>query len=372
MNTVLFDYLDDFCTAYLDDILIYSNNKLEHKEHVKKVLLRLRKAGLQADIKKTEFHVTRTKYLGFIISTKGIEVDPEKISALNSWGYPTTVRGVQSWLGFCNFYRRFIQDYGRIAHPLTRLTGKDVPFNFDTACKEAFDKLRTALTAAPILRHYRPELETMVETDASDGVIAGILSQRTATDEPWHPVGYFSKTMSPAELNYQIHDKEILAIVKSLSQWRADLARTDKRIQVFTDHKALEYFMTTKQLNQRQARWAEVLSEFFFTIVYRPGKQNEKADALTRRGDEVTAQKEVKKNHRLQTLLTAELLDPQILSELPDRPQNPDLALIEPALPVPGTGSDIPLSFDLVDQLLTANRHSPLLEADREAAERGE
>jgi Neuraminidase (sialidase) len=126
--------------------------------------------------------------------------------------------------------------------------------------------------------------------------------------------------MSPAELNYQIHDKEMLAIVKSLSQWRADLARTDKRIQVFTDHKALEYFMTTKQLNQRQARWAEVLSEFFFTIVYRPGKQNEKADALTRRGDEVTAQKEVKKNHRLQTLLTAELLDPQILSELLDRP----------------------------------------------------
>ncbi len=108
MNTVLFDYLDDFCTAYLDDILIYSNNELEHKEHVRKVLLRLRKAGLQADIKKTEFHVTRTKYLGFIISTQGIEVDPEKISAIDSWRYPTTVRGVQSWLGFCNFYRRFI------------------------------------------------------------------------------------------------------------------------------------------------------------------------------------------------------------------------------------------------------------------------
>ena len=91
MNTVLFDYLDDFCTAYLDDILIYSNNKLEHKEHVKKVLLRLRKAGLQADIKKTEFHVTRTKYLGFIISTKGIKVNPEKISAINFWDYPTII-----------------------------------------------------------------------------------------------------------------------------------------------------------------------------------------------------------------------------------------------------------------------------------------
>jgi hypothetical protein len=93
--------------------------------------------------------------------------------------------------------------------------------------------------------------------------------------------------MSPAELNYQIHDKEMLVIVKSLSQWRADLAHMTKRIQVFTDHKVLEYFMTTKQLNQRQARWAEVLSEFFFTIIYRLGKQNEKADALTRRGNEV-------------------------------------------------------------------------------------
>jgi hypothetical protein len=202
MNTVLFDYLDDFCTAYLDDILIYSDNELENEEHVRKVLLRLRKAGLQADIKKTEFHVTRTKYLGFIISTDGIEVDLEKVSAISSWGYSTTIRGVHSWLGFCNFYRRFIQDYGRIARPLTYLTGKDVPFNFDNTYKESFEKLRTALTSAPILRHYHPELETMVETDASDGVVAGIFSQRTATDEPWHPVGYFSKIMSPAELNY--------------------------------------------------------------------------------------------------------------------------------------------------------------------------
>ena len=176
MNIVLFDYLDDFCTVYLDDILIYSDNELEYEEHVRKVLLRLRKAGLQADIKKTEFYITRTKYLEFIISTKGIEVDPEKISAINSWGYPTTVRSIQSWLGFYNFYRRFIQDYGRITRPLTQLTGKNVLFNFDASCQEVFDKLRAALVSAPILRHYRPELETIVETDASDGVVAGILS----------------------------------------------------------------------------------------------------------------------------------------------------------------------------------------------------
>ena len=112
MNDVLFDYLDVFCTAYLDDILIYSSNELEHWEHVRKILQRLREVGLQADIKKSEFGVKRTKYLGFIVSSDGIETDPEKTSAIQSWDLPRTVRGVQSFLGFCNFYRRFIRDYG--------------------------------------------------------------------------------------------------------------------------------------------------------------------------------------------------------------------------------------------------------------------
>ena len=135
MNDVLFDYLDDFCTAYLDDIMIYSENELEHEEHVCKVLQRLRNAGLQADIKKSEFSVKRTKYLGFIISTDGIEADPEKTAVINQWEPPRTVKGIQSFLGFCNFYRRFIKNYSRIARPLSRLTIKDQPFHFDTACR---------------------------------------------------------------------------------------------------------------------------------------------------------------------------------------------------------------------------------------------
>ena len=217
MNSILLDYLDDFCTAYLDDILIYSDNEAEHELHVMMVLQRLRDAGLQVDIKKTEFHVTRTKYLGFIVSTDGIEVDPEKISAIVNWKLPESVRGVQSFLGFCNFYRRFIQDYGRIAKPLVYLTHKDVPFRFTAECEDAFRELQHRLTSAPLLRHFQEGLETQVETDASDGVIAGILSQKQLDGE-WQPVGYFSKTMSPAELNYQIHDKEMLAIVKSFQQ----------------------------------------------------------------------------------------------------------------------------------------------------------
>ena len=138
MNDTLFNYLDDFCTAYLDDIMIYSENELEHEGHVRKVLERLRKAGLLADIQKSEFHVKRTKYLGFIISTDGIEADLEKTSIIQQWEPPRTVKGIQSFLGFCNFYRRFIKDYGQIARPLNQLVRKDQPFVFSHNCALAF------------------------------------------------------------------------------------------------------------------------------------------------------------------------------------------------------------------------------------------
>ena len=222
MNDVLFDYLDDFCTAYLDDILIYSDDVLSHYEHVNKVLQRLRDAGLQADIRKCEFGVTCTKYLGFIISTDGIEVDPEKIEVIYYWKEPETVKGIQSFLGFYNFYRRFIRDYGILSKPLSRLVKTNVQFQFDETCRRAFQELKRRLTEAPILQHYNYTLETMLETDASDGVIAGVLSQKYP-DGNWYPVSYFSKAMAPAELNYQIHDKEMLAIVRSFGHWRPEL-----------------------------------------------------------------------------------------------------------------------------------------------------
>src|SRR6266536_4669828 len=279
MNDVLFDYLDDFCTAYLDDILIFSDNELEHEHHVRKVLERLYNAGLQIDLKKCEFHVTRTKYLGFIISTDGIEVDPNKITIVRDWKAPTTIKGVQSFLGFCNFYRRFIRNYGIIARPIVNLTRTGVKFIWTQACQDSFLKLKAMLTSAPILQHYSEDLETRIETDASDSVVAGVLSQKHR--EHWLPVAFFSKTMNPAKCNYQIHDKEMLAIVKSLEEWRLELQQKQDRFEIYTDHKSLEYFMTTKQLTARQARWAEALSEYYFIITYRPGKDNVQADALT-------------------------------------------------------------------------------------------
>ena len=353
MNDVLFDYLDVFCTAYLDDILIYSSNELEHWEHVQKVLQRLREAGLQADIKKSEFGVKRTKYLGFIVSSDGIQTDPEKTSVIRSWDLPRTVRGVQSFLGFCNFYRRFIRDYGRIAKPLNQLTRKNRPFQFDTACKQAFDELKKRLVSAPLLVHFKQGLPTMVETDASDNLIAGVLCQKQSDGE-WHPAAYYSKTMIDTEINYPIHDKELLAIVSSFQHWRAYLEGTLETIQVLSDHRALEYFMTTKALTARQARWAEILSGYNFLIKYKPGSSN-RADALTRREQDLDSQIAMKIALRTQILLGPERLDPQISAELPLNSPVP-IENIEAA------------KLDLVDELLYANRMSESLENYRDKA----
>jgi len=347
MNDILFEYLDVFCTAYLDDILIYSEDPLEHETHVKKVLERLRAAGLQADIKKCEFSVTRTKYLGFIVSTSGLEVDPEKVAIVKDWQAPRSVKGVQSFLGFCNFYRRFIPNCGKIAKPLTRLTHIGVEFDFDDACQSAFERLKSCLIEAPVLAHYDPTRQSRLETDASDGVVAGVLSQ-LGDDRFWHPVAFFSKTMAPAELNYEIHDKEMLAIVRSLSQWRAELQGAPHRLEIYTDHKALEYFMSSKNLTARQARWSEILSQFFFQIMYRPGRKNELADALSRREQDLDPQAAVKEQLRHRPLLTTEQLSPEVVQDL-------EIAFLEPAT--------------LIDNILRHNREHSSLDALRRQAQ---
>jgi len=253
INETLMGYLDDFCSAYIDDILIFSDDLKSHREHVKKVLSRLRDAGLQADIKKCEFHVSKTKFLGFIIGTDGIEVDPEKTSAVREWKEPTTVRGIQSFLGFCNFYRKFVREYGRIAKPLINLTKKGESFSWTNDCQAAFDELKHRLLTAPILRHFSHDLETetQMDTDASDGVLAGVLLQRCPGEEDWHPVAFYSEAMQGAEHNYPIHDKELMAVIRGLICWRAELVGLQTPFSVVTDHQALEFSSTKRVLNLR-------------------------------------------------------------------------------------------------------------------------
>ena len=177
INHTLFDILDRFCTAYLDDVLVYSATREEHRNHVREVVRRLRDAGLQIDIDKSEFETSRTTYLGLIITPEGIQMDLAKVTAVRNWKDPPNVRELQRFLGFANFYRRFIKDFSRIAQPLHDLSKKGAPWVWDGVKKEAFEKLKTAFTTNPTLAFFDHNRKTVLETDASDWASGGILSQ---------------------------------------------------------------------------------------------------------------------------------------------------------------------------------------------------
>ena len=313
MNDILWEGLNRWCAAYMDDIIIYSLTREEHITHVRWVLEQLQEAGLQADISKCEFFTTETKFLGLIVTTKGIKVDPEKVKTIVDWEVPTCVADVRGFLGFCNFYRRFMRGFSKTVRALVELTRKDQVFGWTPACQQAFDQVKALITTAPVLRHFDRLRTCYVECDASDYVTAGVLSQKD-DDGILHPVAFFSRKMAPAECNYEIYDKELLAIIRCFEEWRPDLEGTDLPVQVLTDHKSLEYFMTTKRLTRRQARWAEFLADYHFQITYRPGKQNDKADALTRRGsDQPGNPEDERQKYMQQTLLPVNRLHPSLV-----------------------------------------------------------
>jgi RNase H-like domain found in reverse transcriptase/Reverse transcriptase (RNA-dependent DNA polymerase)/Integrase zinc binding domain/Chromo (CHRromatin Organisation MOdifier) domain/gag-polyprotein putative aspartyl protease len=284
VNDTLHEYLDIFVVAYLDDILVFSRTEDEHIEHIRKVLQKLRQKDLRLKPEKCEWHKAELMFLGFIIGRNGIKMDPKKIEAVISWPTPKTVKEIQSFLGFANFYRRFIAGYSKVASPMSDLTKKDTPFEWGNKQEEAFQELKSRFTTEPILDTADPSRPKVVETDASDRAIGACLNQ-LGDDGKLHPIAYHSRTMTPAELNYDVHDKELLAIVEAFKQWRVYLQGTKQVVQVITDHKNLTSFTTTKILNRRQVRWSEELSTYNFTISYRKGSENARADALSRRGD---------------------------------------------------------------------------------------
>jgi hypothetical protein len=284
INDTLREYLDDFALAYLDDVLIFSTTYEEHVTHVRKVLQKLREKDLPIKLSKCEFHKHSISFLGYTVSDKGLEPDPEKVRSIEEWPEPTNVKEVQALLGILNYYRKFIEGFSRIAAPLTHLTKKDVPFSFGPDCKKAFKALRERLVAAPILAIFDPEREAVLETDASDYAIGACLTQK-GDDGRIRPIAYYSRKMTGPELNYDIHDKELLAVVEAFKEWRVYLEGTKYPVQVYTDHKNLLYWTTTKQLNRRQVRWSETLASYTFKINHVRGTENGRADALSRRPD---------------------------------------------------------------------------------------
>jgi transposase InsO family protein len=283
MNDVFRDLLDIIVLIYLDDILVYSESVEQHASHVREVLKRLIQHKLWVAPHKCEFNTTKTEFLGFIVSSSGVSMAQDKINAVTDWPMPTKVKELQQFLGFANFYRRFIQGYSRICAPLTRLLKKDAKFIPDAAAIAAFKQIKSAFTGSAILKHFDPTLETTIETDASDYAISGILSQYHG--KLLFPVAFMSRKMNPAERNYEIHDKELLAIVEAVKIWRHYLEGLKSAFVILTDHQALQYFQTSKTLTRRQARWSEIINHHKYKIKYRPGDKSGKPDALSRRPD---------------------------------------------------------------------------------------
>lgn len=254
INWVLREYLDDFCSAYVDDILIFTTGSLEdHRRKVCKVLSSLLEHGLQLDISKCEFETKSTKYLGYIIEVGvGIRMDPEKVNAIKEWKSPTSVKSVRSFLGFANYYRLFIKDFALLAKPLTNLTKKNKQFDWSKECEEAFQELKRMFIKEPILATFNPEFDTQLEPDSSGWAVGGALTQLDPILKIWRPVAFFSAKHLPAECNYDIHDKELLAIIKCIKEWNSELRGLKKPFTILTDHKNLEPFGTKKILSERQ------------------------------------------------------------------------------------------------------------------------
>ncbi|KAJ1599810.1 hypothetical protein NDA14_002862 [Ustilago hordei] len=215
INDIFRDIIGIYVVVYLDDFLIFSDTEEVHVKHVTEVLTRLRSNRLFAKLSKCEFHTKTVEFLGFIIKPTGIEMDPEKVCTVKEWPMPESIHDIQRFLGFANFYRRFIAHFAHIAKPLTALV-KPIEwfkkFELPEEAQQAFHKLIQAFTSAGVLQHFDYHLPTRLETDASDFAIAGVLKQEH--EGQWHPVAFYSRKMSSAEKNYEIHDKELLAVYR--------------------------------------------------------------------------------------------------------------------------------------------------------------
>ena len=286
MQDILLRHIGKDTAVYLDDIMIYTRRGENHEKTVCEILEILKKHTLWLKPEKCEFSRKEVEYLGLLISHNQIRMDPTKVEAITKWPSPRNVTELQRFIGFANFYRRFINQFSSITRPLHELTKNDTPFIWSDKCEESFDRLKNMFTTAPILSIADPYRPFILECDCSDFALGAILSQHDKKGI-LHPVAFLSRSLNKAERNYEIFDKELLAIVVAFREWRHYLEGNPHRLHaiVYTDHRNLESFMTTKQLTRRQARWAETLGCFDFDIVFRPGHLSSKPDALSRRPD---------------------------------------------------------------------------------------
>lgn len=278
MDNVLRGLQNVICLVYLDDIIVFSTSLQEHVTNLEKVFLRLRESNFKIQMDKSEFLKLETAYLGHIIGREGIKPNPDKIKAIQNYPLPKTAKQIKQFLGLLGYYRKFVPDFAKITKPLTQCLKKNKSITLDANYITCFEKCKRLLTNDPILQHPDFSREFNLTTDASNFAIGAVLSQGPIGSDK--PIAYASRTLNDSETNYSTIEKELLAIVWGTKYFRPYLF--GRKFKVITDHKPLQWLMNLKEPNSRLTRWRLKLSEYNYTIIYKTGKANTNADALSR------------------------------------------------------------------------------------------
>src|SRR5437867_1727832 len=279
MDVVTIGLNYEICLVYLDDIILFSRTIEEHLLRLKLLLNRLRSANLKLKPSKCFLLQKKVNFLGHVISEGSIATDPEKIEQVRSWPRPQNTTETRSFIGLVSYYRRFVNQFARVAAPLHALAAKNAKFIWTEECEVAFEELKKRLITSPILAMPNDDGEFRLDTDASNYAIGAVLSQVQNGEE--RVIAYASRTLSRPERNYCVTRRELLAIVYFVKQFRSYLLGREFLIR--TDHSALRWLKLTPEPIGQQARWLEKLEEFQYKIEHRAGNKHTNADAMSRR-----------------------------------------------------------------------------------------
>ena len=336
INRALSEYLNVFCIVYLNDVLIYSETETEYVKHMQKILTQLLKFKLYVKSSKCMFHVTEIDFLSFWINTEDIFMKLTHVKSIVNWPLLKSVKDVQQFLDYTNFYRQFIEAYSKRANPLNDyiktvslkkmrnekgIEQINTVLELKEEAKNAFENLKKAFIQALLLKHFNKFKSVWVETDVFRFTITVILTQQHQCEDQnhWHSVTYWSRKLESAEMNYSTEEQEMLAIMCAFTEWRHYLKGVRHQVLILTDHSNLQFFMTMMMLNQWQAHWAEKLSAYNFWVKYWAGWKNS-ADRLLRRSDYQNSEQRVKSQFELNSILnrvfsesTIKVIDDQVL-----------------------------------------------------------
>jgi len=290
IDDVLREYIGKMCYVYIDDIIVFSKDYESHWHNLRMIFDRLKQARLQVNLEKTHFLSTHVEFLGYVVTSEGIRADEKKVKAIKEMQAPTNVKELKSFLGMTSYYRKFILDYAKIAKPLTNLTrgeyakvkasqSRKIPVVLDDEALKAFDDLKTTLASSEVLAFPDFNKPFHLTTDASNYAIGAVLSQSDAGKD--RPLAYISRALNRTEENYATNEKEMLAIVWALDNLRSYLYGAGS-IKIYTDHQPLTFALGNRNYNAKLKRWKARIEEYNCELIYKPGKSNVVADALSR------------------------------------------------------------------------------------------